>query len=123
MGAGVRGASLFPQSVRPSVPRIIPARVPDLKVPPAYGGADAQGSSNGGAPSENGGVGVKSPAREALFGRAIGRDIYESSRYDTILLKEDVRNMSWLHSIEDKPDPTLAFDLRYEPLPEPFVLL
>ncbi|CAA6654579.1 unnamed protein product [Spirodela intermedia] len=122
LGGGVRGASLFPQSVRSSVPRIIPPRVPDIKVPLLYGGANAEGSSNGGAPSEKGGVGVKSPARE-LLGRAIGRDIYESSRYDTILLKEDVRNMSWLHSIEDKSDQGLTFDLRLEPLPEPFVLL
>ncbi|XP_078437088.1 serine/arginine repetitive matrix-like protein [Wolffia australiana] len=90
--AGVRGAALFPHSVRAAPP-------PEKAAPPP-----------------------PPPPREAAFlGRAIGRDVFESSRYDAILLKEDVRNMSWLHSGEDKHDHGL-FDLRLEPLPEPFVI-
>lgn len=47
-------------------------------------------------------------------------DIYESSRYDAILLKEDLKNTSWLHSIDDKSDQGSIFDNGFEHLPEPF---
>ena len=50
-------------------------------------------------------------------------DIYESSRYDTILLKEDLKNTNWLHSIDDKTDQGPIFDHGFESLPEPFGLL
>ncbi|KAG8377147.1 hypothetical protein BUALT_Bualt09G0138300 [Buddleja alternifolia] len=47
-------------------------------------------------------------------------DIYESSRYDMILLKEDMKNTNWLHSIDDKSDQGSIFDNGFELLPEPF---
>ncbi|PHT30687.1 hypothetical protein CQW23_29719 [Capsicum baccatum] len=47
-------------------------------------------------------------------------DIYESSRYDVLLLKEDVKNTNWLHSIDDKLDQETIFDNGFESLPEPF---
>ncbi|XP_047322263.1 flocculation protein FLO11 [Impatiens glandulifera] len=47
-------------------------------------------------------------------------DIYESSRYDAILLKEDLKNTNWLHSIDDKSDQSSIFDHGFELLPEPF---
>lgn len=47
-------------------------------------------------------------------------DIYESSRYDTILLKEDLKNTNWLHSFDGKSDQGPLFDNGFEPLPEPF---
>lgn len=50
-------------------------------------------------------------------------DIYESSRYDAILLKEDLKNTNWLHSADDKCDQGPFFDNGFEPLPEPFGLL
>lgn len=50
-------------------------------------------------------------------------DIYESSRYDTILLKEDLKNTNWLHSVDDKSDQGAIFDNGFETLPEPFDLL
>lgn len=50
-------------------------------------------------------------------------DIYESSRYDAILLKEDLKNTNWLHSIDDKFDQGPIFDNGFESLPEPFGLL
>lgn len=50
-------------------------------------------------------------------------DPYGSSRYDAILLKEDVKNTNWLHSLDDKSDQSPVFDHRFEPLPEPFGLL
>ncbi|KAG8500013.1 hypothetical protein CXB51_006474 [Gossypium anomalum] len=49
-------------------------------------------------------------------------DIYESSRYDVILLKEDLKNTNWLHSIDDKSD-LISISDGFEPLPEPFGLL
>uniref|UniRef100_A0A1D1Y156 Translation initiation factor IF-2 n=1 Tax=Anthurium amnicola TaxID=1678845 RepID=A0A1D1Y156_9ARAE len=128
---GVRGASLFPQSIRSTSAKVMPARVSDTKVPVFRNGMDTDNNScNGtihtacnGATSENEDVDLKSLEREILVGRASEPDIYESSRYEAILLKEDARNMNWLHSIEDKFDQSPVFDLRLEPLPEPFVLI
>ncbi|CAA2995853.1 Hypothetical predicted protein [Olea europaea subsp. europaea] len=50
-------------------------------------------------------------------------DIYESSCYDMILLKEDLKNTNWLHSIEGKSNQGPIFDNGLEPLPEPFTPL
>ncbi|KAL2484958.1 hypothetical protein Adt_29714 [Abeliophyllum distichum] len=47
-------------------------------------------------------------------------DVYESSRYDMILLKEDLKNTNWLCSLDDKSDQEPIFDNGFEPLPEPF---
>ncbi|KAK9067767.1 hypothetical protein SSX86_011878 [Deinandra increscens subsp. villosa] len=47
-------------------------------------------------------------------------DIYESSRYEAILLKEDLKNTSWLHSADEKIDEGPLFDNGFESLPEPF---
>ncbi|XP_022890873.1 mucin-5AC-like isoform X2 [Olea europaea var. sylvestris] len=47
-------------------------------------------------------------------------DIYESSRYDMILRKEDSKNTNWLHSVEDESDQEPIFDNGLEPPPEPF---
>ncbi|XP_047307232.1 putative GPI-anchored protein pfl2 [Impatiens glandulifera] len=47
-------------------------------------------------------------------------EFYETSRYDAILLKEDLKNTNWLHSIDDKSDQGSIFDHGFEPLPEPF---
>ncbi|CAN0879524.1 hypothetical protein LINGRAHAP2_LOCUS13099 [Linum grandiflorum] len=49
--------------------------------------------------------------------------IYESTRYDAMLLKEDVKSLNWLHSIEDDFDQASIFDHRFEPPPEPFAPL
>lgn len=37
-----------------------------------------------------------------------------------ILLKEDMKNANWLHSIDDKSDQGLLFDNGFGLLPEPF---
>ncbi|GMJ01616.1 BASIC PROLINE-RICH PROTEIN6 [Hibiscus trionum] len=50
-------------------------------------------------------------------------DIYESSGYDVILLKEDLKNTCWLHSIDDTSDRLSISDSGFEPVPEPFGLL
>ncbi|MED6206966.1 hypothetical protein PIB30_031521 [Stylosanthes scabra] len=50
-------------------------------------------------------------------------DMYESSRYDALLLKEDLKNTNWLHSGDEKCDQGPIFDNGFEHLPEPFGLL
>ncbi|KAM7263723.1 hypothetical protein ACFE04_001406 [Oxalis oulophora] len=66
-------------------------------------------------------------ASEASDGRYSAKlsevDIYESSRYDAMLLKEDLKNTNWLHSVDDKSDQGSIFDHGFELLPEPFGLL
>ncbi|GJW66425.1 hypothetical protein Tco_0120849 [Tanacetum coccineum] len=69
--------------------------------------------------SWNRGLSVKyeSPLSSKLSSKV---DIYKSSRYDAILLKEDFKNTSWLHSVDDKIDEGSFFDNGFELLPEPF---
>ncbi|OVA17313.1 hypothetical protein BVC80_1837g115 [Macleaya cordata] len=121
------GTTLFPQSVRSGMPKGQRARVSD---PPH----SISSSSNGRTPShsyaatisDNGSCFDRSQDGETeevdsrLSGTVGEPDIYESSRYDTILLKEDLKNTNWLHSFDDKPDMGLIFDQPFEPLPEPF---
>lgn len=45
-------------------------------------------------------------------------DIYDSSRYDAILLDEDLKNTNWL--VDDRTDQGPIFDNGFEPPPEPF---
>jgi len=74
--------------------------------------------------SDNGDLGAdKSLKLRALITRERDPDIYGSSRYEVLLLKEDSKNMNWLHSVEDKSEQSPVFDHRFEPLPEPFGLL
>ncbi|KAI3759962.1 hypothetical protein L1987_50349 [Smallanthus sonchifolius] len=116
------GSTLFPQSIRSSNTRTQPGRTSS-----APGSID--GSTNNGLGSENGNfsnrylwnrgqpIDDQSPHSSKLSSEV---DIYESSRYDTILLKEDLKNTSWLHSADDKIDEGLLFDTGFESLPEPF---
>ncbi|KAF5785353.1 hypothetical protein HanXRQr2_Chr10g0427681 [Helianthus annuus] len=116
------GSTLFPQSIRSSSTRTQPGRTSS-----APGSID--GSANNGLGSENGNnsngylwnrgqpIEDQSPHSSKLSSEV---DIYESSRYDAILLKEDLKNTSWLHSADDKTDEGLLFDNGFESLPEPF---
>ncbi|KAI7748212.1 hypothetical protein M8C21_002921 [Ambrosia artemisiifolia] len=116
------GSTLFPQSIRSSNIRTQPGRTSS-----APGSID--GSAHNGLGSENGNgsngylwnrgllVEDQSPHSSKLSSEV---DIYESSRYDAILLKEDLKNTSWLHSADDKTDEGLLFDNGFESLPEPF---
>ena len=129
---GIRGASLFPQSIRSAAAKARPARASD----PGHGisngdrhYADNASSVNGhlsgdsnGAPSRNGGSSTASPDRASVGTKETlsELDIYGSSRYEAMLLREDARNTSWLHGFDDKPDQSPLFDHRFEPLPEPF---
>ncbi|PAN18962.1 hypothetical protein PAHAL_3G238400 [Panicum hallii] len=129
---GIRGASLFPQSIRSAAAKARPARASD----PGHGisngdrhyadnGSSVNGHLSGdsnGAPSRNGGSSTASPDRASVGTKETlsELDMYGSSRYEAMLLREDARNTSWLHGFDDKPDQSPLFDHRFEPLPEPF---
>ncbi|GMP86170.1 hypothetical protein CsSME_00039048 [Camellia sinensis var. sinensis] len=116
-------STLFPQSIRSANPkgqtsgRALSA--------PASGNGNLPIGSNG-VISKNGNHIIRSPengTKEENFrdsAKLSELDIYESSRYDTILLKEDLKNTHWLHNVDDKSDQGLIFDNGFESLPEPF---
>lgn len=108
------GTTLFPQSIRSASKT---QSVRSMSAPESINNRDI---------IENGNH-MSSPAEigsEAIDGRYYAKlseaDNYESSRYDAILLKEDLKNTNWLHSIDDKSDQGSIFDNGFESLPEPF---
>lgn len=118
--AGTRplsGTTRFPQSIRSTNPKGLAA---DRSL-------NSQASANGNSPISNNGNyindgnyftrspenGIKEENRR-LSAKLAQLDMYESSRYDTILLKEDLNNTNWLLSVDDKSDHI------FEPLPELF---
>ncbi|KMT06494.1 hypothetical protein BVRB_7g156700 [Beta vulgaris subsp. vulgaris] len=118
--------SLFPQSIR-SAPS---------KIQTTHGSGSPTSVNSNGSPSvsSNGSIlenGIyangflengKKDENGRLFGRLTGADMYESTRYDAILLKEDLKNTTWLHSVDDMSDQCSIFENGFEPLPEPFGL-
>ncbi|KAG8068311.1 hypothetical protein GUJ93_ZPchr0005g15364 [Zizania palustris] len=129
---GIRGASLFPHSIRSTAGKVRPARVSDsghtisnrdrhYAVDNGSINGHLSGDSNG-ALSRNGGSSTDSPDRGSIGTKEMlsELDMYGSSRYEAMLLREDTRNTSWLHGFDDKPDQSPLFDHRFEPLPEPF---
>ncbi|KAL1549041.1 sporozoite surface protein 2 [Salvia divinorum] len=105
---GFRGSNLFPQSIRSSNQKVHPGTAP--------GNGSLSVADNSSRFSESGSEEDKSQSCAKLS----SIDIYESSRYDMILLKEDLKNTNWLHSIDDKSDQGSIFDNGFELLPEPF---
>nr|GFB82240.1 hypothetical protein [Tanacetum cinerariifolium] len=111
-GPRLSGSTLFPQSIRSSNSRA-PGRASSAP------GSVVDGPISNGITSENGsynnvyswnrGLSAEdqSPHSSKLSSEV---DIYESSRYDAILLKEDLKNTSWLHSADDKIDEGSFFD-------------
>ncbi|OMO88459.1 hypothetical protein CCACVL1_08377 [Corchorus capsularis] len=121
------GTTLFPQSIRSAT-----AKTQSLRSFNASDSVNSNGSpgslqngdyyENGNSinrPTENG-----NDSHDGRYSAKLSEvDIYESSRYDAILLKEDLKNTNWLHSIDDKSDQASIFDNGFESLPEPFGLL
>ncbi|KAL8517000.1 hypothetical protein ACS0TY_015292 [Phlomoides rotata] len=108
------GSNLFPQSIRSTSQKVHPG-------PASANGhisINSNGSfaENGNRYSENG----NEEDRSQSCAKLTNVDIYESSRYDMILLKEDLKNANWLHSLDDKSDQGLLFDNGFGLLPEPF---
>ncbi|KAL2899750.1 Spermidine/putrescine import ATP-binding protein PotA [Bienertia sinuspersici] len=117
--------SLFPQSIRTA----------PSKTQATHGSGSPTLSSNGSPSlSSNGSIlengtyanglleNGKKEENGRLFGRLTGADMYESTRYDAILLKEDLKNTTWLHSLDDMSDQCSIFENGFEHLPEPFGL-
>lgn len=110
----VTGSNLFPQSIRSTNQKT------------QSGAASGTGSlsiSRNGPIAENGNRFSESGSEEdksQSSAKLTNIDIYESSRYDMILLKEDLKNANWLHSLDDKSDQGSIFDNGFELLPEPF---
>uniref|UniRef100_A0A7N0TXE4 Uncharacterized protein n=1 Tax=Kalanchoe fedtschenkoi TaxID=63787 RepID=A0A7N0TXE4_KALFE len=115
------GTTLFPQSVRSSA---------GIK-PQAVHTSNDFGSINiGSLPDdraffENGNhmsASVKCRNEEVchLSAKTMELDIYDSARYDAILLKEDLKNMYWLHSFDGHFNQGSLFDAGFDTLPEPF---
>ncbi|XP_025014807.1 sialidase isoform X2 [Ricinus communis] len=108
--------TLFPQSIRTATKAqsVRPMNAPE--------------SNNNGGILENGHhvsrpVEYGSEVNDGRYSAKLSEvDIYESSRYDALLLKEDLKNTNWLHSIDDKSDQGSIFDNGFE-LPEPFTSL
>ncbi|KAB2621790.1 DNA-directed RNA polymerase II subunit RPB1-like [Pyrus ussuriensis x Pyrus communis] len=123
------GSTLFPQSIRSSTSAPKAQSVCALSTPAsAHINGSHQTNSNGFV-SENGHImnrhvenGNEADSRR-YSAKLSEVDIYESSRYDAILLKEDMKNTNWLHSLDDKLDQGPIFDNGFEHLPEPFGLL
>ncbi|KAK1355525.1 cell wall protein RBR3 [Heracleum sosnowskyi] len=117
----VMGSTLFPQSIRSANSRSQPGW--STSVPAAV---DRNVPVNNNAFSENGKYlnrypeNVNSENKYPVSSRVSGMDIYESSRYDAILLKEDPKDTNWLHNGDDKFDQGPIFDNGFEHLPEPF---
>lgn len=117
------GSTLFPQSIRSSStkgqlsPSVIKQASDNGDTPIFHNGDSTEhGNYHAGRHLENGNEEDKSQYR----GKLTVVDIYESSRYDTLLHKEDLKNANWLHSLDDKSEQGAIFDNGFEPLPEPF---
>ncbi|GLU14837.1 hypothetical protein SLE2022_313820 [Rubroshorea leprosula] len=115
------GTTLFPQSIRSATAKTQSARIMN-----ASGTIGNNGSIHNGDISQNG-SNISRPVENSSKvndGRPSSRlsevDVYESSRYDAILFKEDSKNTNWLHNVDDKTDQGPVFDNASEPLPEPF---
>ncbi|KDP21847.1 hypothetical protein JCGZ_00634 [Jatropha curcas] len=111
------GTTLFPQSIRSSSKT---QSVRSVSAPESISNGDILENGNHISRAAE----IVTEANDGRYTAKLSEvDIYESSRYDAILLKEDLKNTNWLHSIDDKSDQGSIFDNGFEPLPEPFGLL
>ncbi|KAG2315452.1 hypothetical protein Bca4012_066267 [Brassica carinata] len=110
-GCALSSTTLFPQSIRQASSKIQPVRSGNN----LSDSISSNSAENGNETNEG----------RRLMGKLGDRDMYESSRYDALLLKEDVRNTNWLHSIDDRSsEHGHMFDNGgFELLPEPFAPL
>ncbi|KAI3869186.1 hypothetical protein MKW92_022478 [Papaver armeniacum] len=132
-GRSLSGISVFPQSVRSGMAKggvglQRGTRVLDSYPPRSTNSNNVRtpGHSNAPSMSDNGSVSCLDMSQdgetEEIASRFTGKlsepDIFDSSRYDMLLLKEDLKNTNWLQTMDDKSD---LFDHQpFEPLPEPF---
>lgn len=118
---GIRANSIFPHSIRSvNAPKSRPIPGSEPIVPVESNEPLSEARSCNGIALENGDVAAKQLNKDSLVAKDTDYDLYGSSRYDAMLLKEDLKNLNWLHGVEDKSDQSPDFDHRFEPLPEPF---
>ncbi|TYH83497.1 hypothetical protein ES332_D02G136100v1 [Gossypium tomentosum] len=121
------GTTLFPQSIRSASVKTQTLR--SLSTSDSVNSNGSSCSMKNGDYSENGNSTMRaaengSDSHDGRYSAKLSEvDIYESSRYEAIFLKEDLKNTNWLHSIDDKLDRGSIFDNGFESLPEPFELL
>ncbi|XP_057971440.1 uncharacterized threonine-rich GPI-anchored glycoprotein PJ4664.02 [Malania oleifera] len=123
-GRPLSGTSLFPQSIRSATAKTHSSRATSA---PASVNINGSPPFSNGRISENGNGNYNSRSPELgsegdHFSAKVSEiDMFESSRYDTILLKEDLKSTNWLHSVDDnKSDQGPIFGNGFELLPEPF---
>ncbi|XP_020576474.1 probable serine/threonine-protein kinase roco5 [Phalaenopsis equestris] len=118
---GIRANSLFPHSIRSgNAPKSRPTRGTEPIAPATNNEPLSEVHIYNRNVSENGDFAFKQMNKDCLVAKESDFDIRGSSRYDAMLLKEDLKNTNWLHSVEDKSDQSPVFDHRFEPPPEPF---
>nr|XP_043610455.1 cell wall protein DAN4-like isoform X2 [Erigeron canadensis] len=128
------GSTLFPQSIRSGNPRMQPSHTSNAAG--SVNGSFSNGinprnenlkstnyENSGHINSENKITPISVEHRTSYLSKLKDMDMYESSRYDAILLKEDLKNTSWLHSADENSDLGPLFDNGFERLPEPFAPL
>ncbi|KAJ8898889.1 hypothetical protein K2173_008198 [Erythroxylum novogranatense] len=123
-GSHLSGTTLFPQSIRSATSKTHSSRSMSAPEFINHVGKVQNGDI---ADNEHHRSRVTDIGSETNIGRysakLIRADMYQSTHYDAILLKEDLKNTNWLHSIDDKSSEGPIFDNGYETLPEPFGLL
>ncbi|XP_071718246.1 uncharacterized protein [Rutidosis leptorrhynchoides] len=131
---GVRplsGSKIYPQSIRSGNPGIQPSCASNTagSINSSYSNyvnsksGNLNNTKNGNLKygySENKVKPVSVERKSPFSAQRTEMDIYESSRYDAILMKEDLKNTSWLHSADEISDQGPLFDNGFESLPEPF---
>lgn len=120
---GIKGASLFPHSIRSNPTKGRPARMSDPTSNSRILDIHSENVSCNGTISDNSkSTANNSPDRNIMLLKETLNelDLYGSSRYDAMLLREDVKSTNWLHGTDDKSDQNSIFDHRFDTLPEPF---
>ncbi|CAJ1948232.1 unnamed protein product [Sphenostylis stenocarpa] len=114
-------ATLYPQSIRTSTHKTHHSR--GLSVPSSMNINGSLQSRNNGHNTTRKNGREKSERQKQYMGKLSEVvDVYESYPYDSLLLKEDLNNTNWLHSVDEKCDEGPIFDIGFESLPEPFGL-
>ncbi|KAK7382886.1 hypothetical protein VNO80_02037 [Phaseolus coccineus] len=109
-------ATLYPQSVRTSTPKTHHTRGLSVASSMNINGS-LQSRSNGNNTNRKNGREKGERQKQYLGKLNAVVDVYP---YDSVLLKEDLNNTNWLHSVDEKCDEGAIFDNGFESLPEPF---
>ncbi|KAI4365565.1 hypothetical protein MLD38_021540 [Melastoma candidum] len=118
------GTTLFPQSIRTSPSKTQPNS--SASGPTSVNTENTHHDRDDTFLKTNNGMRTRAagnrmgPNQRRTSAKVMDLDIYESTRYDAMLLREDVKNTNWLHSVDDKSDQGSLFENGLEFLPEPF---